>query len=102
MHLPRKCLIYKRLKTKLYTFQRVQWMKFSVENLRKRYRIKIHNFLTSTPGRVAKSVTCLTTGTCLTADTGVASSIPAQSHSFMEIDHINNFYGHSPPFRRFI
>ena len=25
--------------------------------------------------------------TCLTADTGVASSIPALSHTFMEIDH---------------
>ena len=24
---------------------------------------------------------------CLTADPGVASSIPAQSHNFMEIDH---------------
>ena len=25
--------------------------------------------------------------TCLTADPGVVSSIPAQSHTFMEIDH---------------
>ena len=30
---------------------------------------------------VAQSVTCLT------ADPGVASSIPAQSHTFVEIDH---------------
>ena len=35
------------------------------------------------PGRVAQSVTCLTTDACLTADPGVASSI----HTFVEIDH---------------
>ena len=29
------------------------------------------------PGRVAQSVTCLATDACLTADPGVASSIPA-------------------------
>ena len=40
-----------------------------------------------TPGRVAQLVTCLTADTCLAADTGVASSIPAWSHTFMEIDH---------------
>ena len=39
------------------------------------------------PGRVAQSVTCLTTDMCLTADPGVASSIPARSHTFVEIDH---------------
>ena len=33
------------------------------------------------PGRVAQSVTCPT------ADPGVASSIPAWSHTFVEIDH---------------
>ena len=33
------------------------------------------------PGRVAQSVTCLT------ADPGVTSSIPAWSHTFVEIDH---------------
>ena len=33
------------------------------------------------PGRVAQSVTCLT------ADPGVVSSIPARSHTFVEIDH---------------
>ena len=41
----------------------------------------------SIPGRVAQSVTCLATDACLTADPGVASSIPARSHTFMEIDH---------------
>ena len=30
---------------------------------------------------------CLATNACLTADAGVASLIPAQSHTFMEIDH---------------
>ena len=39
------------------------------------------------PGRVAQSVTCLATDAFLTADLGVASSIPVQSHTFVEIDH---------------
>ena len=39
------------------------------------------------PGRVAQSVTCLATDACLTADPGVANSIPARSHTFMDIDH---------------
>ena len=30
---------------------------------------------------------CLTADTCLTTDPGVASLIPAQSHTFAEIDH---------------
>ena len=38
-------------------------------------------------GRVAQSVMCLATDACLTADPGVASSIPARSHTFVEIDH---------------
>ena len=41
----------------------------------------------SWPGRVAQSVTCLATDACLTADPGVASSIPARYHTFVEIDH---------------
>ena len=32
-------------------------------------------------------VTCLATEACLTADPGVASSIPARYHTFVEIDH---------------
>ena len=40
-----------------------------------------------TPGRVAQSVTCLATDACLTADPGIASLIPARSHTFVEIDH---------------
>ena len=39
------------------------------------------------PGRVAQSVTCLATDACLTEDPGVASSIPARSHTLVEIDH---------------
>ena len=38
-------------------------------------------------GRVAQSVTCLATDACLTAIPGVTSSIPARSHTFVEIDH---------------
>ena len=41
----------------------------------------------SKPGRVVQSVTCLATDANLTADQGVMSSIPARSHTFMEIDH---------------
>ena len=37
--------------------------------------------------RVAQSVTCLATDVSLTADPGVSSSIPAQDHTFVEIDH---------------
>ena len=41
----------------------------------------------SRPGRVAQLVTSLATDACLTADPGVGSSIPAWSHTFVEIDH---------------
>ena len=34
-----------------------------------------------------QSVMCLATDASLTTDPGVASSIPAQSHTFVEIDH---------------
>ena len=37
--------------------------------------------------RVAQSVKCLATDECLTADPGVASSIPVRTHTFVEIDH---------------
>ena len=40
-----------------------------------------------TPGRVAQLLRCLATDACLTADPGVGSSIPARSHTFVEIDH---------------
>ena len=48
---------------------------------------EILNILVVVLGRVAQSVTCLATDACLTADPGVASSIPAQYHTFVEIDH---------------
>ena len=41
----------------------------------------IRKYITLKPGCVAQSVTCLT------AISGVASSIPARSHTFVEIDH---------------
>ena len=37
--------------------------------------------------RLTQSVTCLATDACLTADPGVASSILARSHTFVEIVH---------------
>ena len=40
------------------------------------------------PGLIAQSVTVgVRLRRCPTADPGVASSIPAQSHTFVEIDH---------------
>ena len=39
------------------------------------------------PGRVAQSVTRLATDASLTADPGVASSVTARSHIFVDIDH---------------
>ena len=39
------------------------------------------------PGRVAQAITCLATDGCLTAIPGIASSIPARSHTLVEIDH---------------
>ena len=60
-------------------------------------KITVSNiFLTSQPKdtqstclnwQIRKSVTCLATDACLTADPGVASLIPVQSHTFIEIDH---------------
>ena len=41
----------------------------------------------SVSAQVAKSVTCLVTDAKLTEDPGVASSILAWSHTFVEIDH---------------
>ena len=38
-------------------------------------------------GKVAQSVTCLTADTRLNADPGLACSIPAWSHTFVEIIH---------------
>ena len=56
----------------------------SIQNLT--FNITLQSHILS-PGRVAQSVTCLATDASLTADPGVASSIPARSHTFVEIDH---------------
>ena len=53
----------------------------------KTHSAKTNLLFISVPGRVAQSVTCLATDACLTADPGVASSIPARYHTFVEIDH---------------
>ena len=45
------------------------------------------HYIIRKPGPVAQLVTCLATDACLTADPGVVSSIPVQSHTFVEIDH---------------
>ena len=49
------------------------------------YEVICHSLFV--PGRVAQLVTCLATDACLTADPGVASSIPVRSHTFVKIDH---------------
>ena len=43
--------------------------------------------LNGSPDRIAQSDTCLATDVSLTADPGVASSIPARYHTFVEIDY---------------
>ena len=48
------------------------------------------------PGHVAQTVTCLTTDACLTAVPGMASSILAWSHTFVEIDHEKYLRSFSP------
>ena len=44
-------------------------------------------YIIKQPSRMALSVKCLATDASLTADPGVASSIPARSHTFVEIDY---------------
>ena len=54
----------------------------------KKYCNIIHIYtLIASPGCVAQSVTYLSADTCQTADPEVTSSIPARSHTFVEIDH---------------
>ena len=45
-----------------------------------------YSFTILLPGRIGQLATCLATNAGLTADPGVAGSIPAQSHTFVEID----------------
>ena len=51
------------------------------------YRYERSNTIFEQLGCVAQSVTCLATYACLTADPGVASSIPVRPHTFVEIVH---------------
>ena len=54
-----------------------------VEKQWKIKKIKIFTFC-QIPGRIAQLLMCLATDVCLTAD---QSSIPVQSHTFVEFDH---------------
>ena len=60
---------------------------FKIYDKPENFTFEIVKDLGQLPGRVAQSVTCLATDACLTADPGVASSIPVRSHTFVEIDH---------------
>ena len=53
------------------------------------YLILNDSYLIQQPvlGRVAKSVTCLTETACLTADQGVARTVPTWSNTFVETDN---------------
>ena len=58
-------------------------------NLKKIYCLlseDLFNLYKQCTGCVAQSITCLATDASLTADPGVASSIPARSHMLVEID----------------
>ena len=76
------------------SFSRTFQGNFSFHGLYKLKFFSRHNFPVAVPktnsiahGCVAQSVTCLATDVSLTADLGVKSLIPAQSHDFVEIDH---------------
>ena len=49
--------------------------------------VKQKNIPNLKPDCVVQSITCLATDACLTADPGVASLIPARSHTFLEFDN---------------
>ena len=50
------------------------------------YYAPVKALIMERPGRIVQLVTCLATDVSLTADPGVASLIPALSHTFVEID----------------
>ena len=79
---PRICRA--RSGSKLFDFPK-EW--FSKKMMKLNFRFYIERIQKHKPGRVAQSVTCLATDACLTADPGVASSIPARYHTFVEIYH---------------
>ena len=70
-------------------FERQKFRLYMLANsFHKKHGVKdVGQLKPNVPGSVAQSVTCLTTDACLTAIPGVASSIPARSHTFVEIDH---------------
>ena len=59
----------------------------NVNKCLKPFFLEQHINIVNILGRVAQSVMCLATDACLTAIPGVASSILARSHTFVEIDH---------------
>ena len=61
-------------------------MKYIVKQPQRKCNSHKYSYIKILPGRVAQWVTCLATDASQTADPGVASSIPARSHTFMEID----------------
>ena len=63
------------------------WESFKSHEIAPYLRLLADFYIPIKPGRVAQSVTCLATDTKLTSDPGFVSSIPAQSHTFVEIDH---------------
>ena len=68
-------IILVSLSTPLYILASMEWMNNNPFD----YVMEVNQ---TAPGRVAQSVTCLTTDASLTADPGVASSIPARSWSW--------------------
>ena len=78
---------------KLLTTYRYRYIVRTLENLKlshnefNPYLLDLAIRKIVTKRRVAQSVTYLATDASLTADPGVASSIPARSHTFVEIDH---------------
>ena len=84
-----------RITTIAWSFSKKSFVKFhGKKNMKSQHNVFYPNlccnevwYIGTIPGRVAQSVTCLATDACLTADPGVASSIPARYHTFVEIDH---------------
>ena len=67
--------------------KRILWVLERTTSMRQCFWAPKTYVKTDGPVRVAQSVTCLATDTSLTANPGVASSIPARFHTFVEIDH---------------
>ena len=85
-HLHRLTLVFVTVQNLLCCLK-WQFVCYSSEYSCEAAHLRRQSHWTMLPSRVAQSVTCLATDVCLTADPGVASSIPARSHTFVEIDH---------------